>query len=106
MAQAVNDMSISLGTGVWLEADGVHFILSSKRTQCYSPSVFTDLGLRLADLKIMIPKSTNHFYQNFERVSAEVIHVGSPGAVTPDIANIPFTKRDGNFWPKAENPFA
>jgi microcystin degradation protein MlrC len=106
MAQAVNDMSISLGTGVWLDADGVHIILSSKRAQCYSPSVFTDLGLNLTDLQIMIPKSTNHFYQNFARVSAEVIHVGSPGAVTPDIANIPFTKRDGKFWPKAENPFA
>lgn len=106
MSQAVNDMSISLGTGVWLEADGVHIILSSKRAQCYSPSVFTDLGLDIADLKIMIPKSTNHFYQNFERVSAEVIHVGSPGAVTPAIASIPLTKRDGNFWPKVENPFA
>ena len=57
-------------------------------------------------MKLMIPKSTNHFYQNFERVSAEVIHVGSPGAVTPDIANITFTKRDGNFWPKAEKLFA
>ena len=106
MAQPVNEMSIAIGTGVWLEADGVHIILSSKRTQCFSPSVFTDLGLDLAELRIMIPKSTNHFYQNFARISAEVIHVGSPGAVTPDIASIPFTKRHGNFWPKVENPFA
>ncbi|NDW45642.1 M81 family metallopeptidase [Ruegeria sp. PrR005] len=106
MFQTVNEMSMSMGTGVWLEADGVHLILSSKRGQCYSPSVFSDLGLDIGRLRIMVPKSTNHFYQNFDRVSAQVIHVGSPGAVTPDIPNIPFTKRNGNFWPRVENPFA
>ncbi|MCA0869293.1 M81 family metallopeptidase [Seohaeicola saemankumensis] len=106
MSQTVAESSISLGTGVWLEADGVHLILSSKRTQCFSPSVFEDLGLDISTLRIMVPKSTNHFYQNFARVSPQVIHVGSPGTVTPDMTIIPFTKRDGNFWPKVENPFA
>ena len=56
-------------------------------------------------MRALIPKSTNHFYQNFAKVSPKVVHVRSPGAVTPDMTIIPFTKRDGNYWPKVENPF-
>ncbi|THD71628.1 M81 family peptidase [Thalassobius vesicularis] len=105
MTQMLGDTAMEMGTGVWLEADGVHLILSSKRTQCFSPSVFTDLGIDISTLKAMIPKSTNHFYQNFAKVSPQIIHVKTPGAVTPDMTIIPYTKRDGNYWPKVENPF-
>lgn len=106
MTQKLGETEMLIGTGVWVESDGVHLIVTSKRTQCYAPAIFEDLGLNISTLRIMVPKSTNHFYQNFARVSAQVIHVRSPGAVTPDMTIIPFTQRDGNFWPKVENPFA
>lgn len=106
MTQKLGETEMPMGTGVWLDADGVHIVLSSLRTQCFSPSAFTDLGIDITTLKAMVPKSTNHFYQNFARVSPQVIHVRTPGTVTPDMTIIPFTKRDGNYWPKVENPFA
>lgn len=106
MSQKLGDSDMPLGTGVWLDAEGVHLIISSLRTQNFSPSVYTDLGLDIATMRALVPKSTNHFYENFARVSPKVIHVGTPGAVTPDMTIIPFTKRDGNFWPKVENPFS
>ena len=105
MTQMLGDTEMPTGTGVWLDADGVHLVVATIRTQCFSPTTFTDLGIDIDTLKAMIPKSTNHFYQNFARVSPLVIHVGSPGTVTPDMTIIPFTKRDGNYWPKVENPF-
>lgn len=106
MTQKLGDSDMPMGTGVWLDADGVHLIVSSIRTQNFSPSVYTDLGIDITAMKALIPKSTNHFYQNFERISPEVIHVRTPGTVTPDMTIIPFTKRDGKFWPKVEDPFA
>lgn len=105
MAQKLGDAEMPMGTGVWLDADGVHLILSSIRTQNFSPSVYTDLGIDISKMRTLIPKSTNHFYQNFARISPQVIHVRSPGTVTPDMTIIPFTKRDGKFWPKVEDPF-
>lgn len=105
MTQKLGDSDMPMGTGVWLDADGVHLIVSSIRTQNFSPSVYTDLGIDITAMKALIPKSTNHFYQNFERISPQVIHVRTPGTVTPDMTIIPYTKRDGNFWPKVENPF-
>ncbi|WP_281019088.1 MULTISPECIES: M81 family metallopeptidase [unclassified Minwuia] len=105
MTQKLGDADMPMGTGVWLDADGVHLIVSSIRTQNFSPSVYTDLGIDITRMRALIPKSTNHFYQNFERISPQVIHVRTPGTVTPDMTIIPFTKRDGNFWPKVEDPF-
>ena len=41
-----DDSDMPMGTGVWLDADGVHLIVSSIRTQCFcADSAFTDLGL-------------------------------------------------------------
>ena len=106
MSQLLGDAEMEMGTGVWLDADDVHLIVSTVRTQNFSPSVYTDLGMDITEMKALIPKSTNHFFQNFDRVSPQVLHVRSPGSVTADMTIIPFTKRDGNYWPKVENPFS
>jgi len=105
MTQMMGASEMPMGTGVWLDADGVHLVVSSLRTQNFSPSVYTDLGMDITQMRALIPKSTNHFYQNFAKISPKVIHVKTPGTVTPDMTIIPYTKRDGNFWPKVENPF-
>lgn len=106
MSTNMGTMPMPMGTGVWLDADGVHLIVSSIRTQCFAPTAFTDLGLDITEMRALIPKSTNHFYAAFRDVSPLVIHVGTPGTVTPDMTIIPYTKRDGNYWPKVDNPFA
>ena len=105
MRQQMGGGSMAMGTGVWLEADGVHMVLSDKRTQAFNPSAFSDLGLDLSRLQTIVVKSSQHFYAGFAPIASEVIYINGPGAVTPDYANIPYTKRDPNYWPKVENPF-
>ena len=105
MKQKMGEAYMPMGTGVWLEADGVHLILSDKRTQCFHPSAFADLGLDPATMKILVVKSSNHFYAGFAPIAEEVIHMKGQGAVTPDMTIIPFTKRDNNFWPKTADPW-
>ena len=105
MHQMMGETRMRMGNGIWLEADGVHLILSDKRTQAFHPMAFTDLGLDLTNLQTVVVKSSQHFYAGFAPIAAEVVYIAGPGAITPDYANIPFTKRDGNYWPKIENPF-
>lgn len=93
------------GTGVWLDAGGVHLIVNDNRTQCLHPSLFTDLGLDLGQMKIVVVKSSNHFYAGFAPIAAKVIHMASPGTLTADFAAIPYMKRDPAYWPRVENPF-
>ena len=105
MHQMMGETKMPMGTGVWLEADGVHMILSTLRTQAFHPNAFTDLGLDLTTLRAVVVKSSQHFYAGFAPIAKEVHYINGPGAITPDYANIPYTKRDKNYWPKVENPF-
>lgn len=105
MVQDFGVVPSPFGTGVWLEADGVHLIVNNSRTQCLHPSLFTDLGIDLAQMKAVVVKSSNHFYAGFAPIASEVIHIASPGTLTADFASIPYSKRTPNFWPRVENPF-
>lgn len=106
MAQDLGGSKMPMGNAVWLEADGVHLVVNDLRTQTFHPSAFTELGIDLSAMKAVVVKSSQHFYAGFAPIASEVIHMKGPGAITPDFTIIPFTKRDDNYWPKTENPFA
>ncbi|MEM1287389.1 MAG: M81 family metallopeptidase [Pseudomonadota bacterium] len=105
MRQALGDSTMPMGDAAWLDADGVHLVVNDMRTQCFNPSAFTDLGVDLAAMRAVIVKSSQHFYVGFEPVASEIIHVATPGAIPPDFASIPYTKRSGSYWPRIEDPF-
>ncbi len=104
--QMMGETQMAMGDAVWLEADGVHLVVCSKRTQAFHPMAFTQLGLDLSQVKIVVVKSSQHFYAGFAPIGSEVLYINGPGAITPDYANIGYTKRDDNFWPRVSNPFA
>ncbi len=105
MSQLMGETAMPMGNAVWLETEGVHLVLSDKRTQAFHPCAFTDLGLDLSTMKAVVVKSSQHFYAGFAPIATEVIYIAGPGAITPDYANIPYTRRDGAYWPKVEDPF-
>ena len=106
MHQFMGDTRMDMGTGIWLEADGVHLVVNDKRTQAFHPICFIDLGIDLSAMRIVVVKSSQHFHAGFAPVASEVIYISGPGAITPDYANIPYTKRDGRYWPRVADPFA
>ncbi len=95
-----------LGPAAWVEADGIHIVLVSIRQQTFSPDSFTGLGLSLADKRLVVVKSMQHFHANFAPIAREIRYLSAPGAVPPDYGSIPYTKRTLPFWPKVANPFA
>ncbi|SFQ69517.1 Microcystin degradation protein MlrC, contains DUF1485 domain [Roseivivax halotolerans] len=104
--QHLGKAEMRMGDCVWLEADGVHVVVNTKRTQTFHPETFENLGIDLSRMKYVVVKSSQHFYDGFAPIAAEVIHLGTPGAITPDFTIVPFTKRDSNYWPKVNDPFA
>ncbi|MBT9459342.1 MAG: M81 family metallopeptidase [Burkholderiaceae bacterium] len=95
------------GVGVWVEAaNDVHLLLCSVRSQVFGTDAFTGLGLSLADKRLIVVKSTQHFHAEFAPIATKVIYVATPGAITPDFANIQYKARDLNYWPRVENPRA
>ncbi|MEW5422698.1 M81 family metallopeptidase [Amorphus sp. 3PC139-8] len=106
LTQRFGTLDSKLDEMVWLEANGVDIVVNDLRTQTFHPDAFTGLGIDLSAKKAVCVKSSQHFYAGFSPIASEVIHVATPGAITPDYANIPYTKRAPTYWPKVENPFA
>ena len=105
LTQRFGELASALGEMVWLEANGIDIVVNDHRTQTFHPEAFTGLGIDLAEKRIVCVKSSQHFHAGFAPIASEVIHVATPGSITPDYASIPYTKRKPNYWPRMENPF-
>ena len=91
-----------LGRSAWIRTNGIDIVLASYRTQVFAPNAFTGLGITLDDKRVIVVKSSHHFYGKFAPIAKRVLHVGTPGALSLDFAAIPYTKRDLNYWPRVE----
>ncbi|MBV9538135.1 MAG: M81 family metallopeptidase [Acidisphaera sp.] len=94
------------GASAWVHADGIDIALVSIRQQVFSPDAFTGLGITLDGKRLVVVKSTQHFYAAFAPVAREVRYVTAPGAIPPTFDRIPYTKRTRPFWPRVADPFA
>lgn len=98
---------IPMGRCVWVEAaKGLHLLLSSVRGQILGTDAFLGMGITLADKKLVVVKSTQHFHADFAPIAKAVFYAATPGAITPDFAAIPYRKRDLNYWPRQADPHA
>ena len=95
-----------LGASVWVQHEGIDIVLVSTRSQTLGPDAFTGLGITLEDKRVLVVKSTQHFYAAFAPVASDVRYVAAPGAIPPDYAKIAFTKRTLPYWPRVDDPFA
>jgi len=95
---------VPIGDSVAVSANGIEIVLISTRTQTFSPHVFTNVGIDPTKKKILIIKSTQHFYARFAPIAAEVIYVAAPGAVAPLFKDIPYAVASHDRWPMADNP--
>jgi len=93
-----------LGDSVWFDAEGIDIVLNSDRSQPFDPDGFTRLGIPLAERKLIVLKSMQHFYAGFAPLAKEVLYVTTPGAIPPDFATLPLTKRSTPWWPKVADP--
>ena len=97
---------LALGASAWVQAGGIHIVLTSERQQTFHPDAFTGLGLALHGQSVVVVKSIQHFHAAFAPIAREVRYVAAPGAIPPDYAAIPFTKRRPDYWPRVADPFA
>jgi microcystin degradation protein MlrC len=96
-----------LGLSVWIEVGGVDVVLSSLRTQIFSPDAFTGLGIDLSEKRIVAVKSSQHFQTGFRQVASKMIQVATPGAIQMEFASLPYAKKaDLNFFPRVADPLS
>lgn len=90
-----------------LRCGSIDIVVSSKPCQCFSPSIFSDLDIDPRHKRLLIAKSTQHFYGAFAAIAGEVIYMAAPGALTPDTKQIPYRRLDTTrLYPWNEDPLA
>jgi microcystin degradation protein MlrC len=81
-----------LGDCALVAIGGVEVLLNSRRTQGFGTDMFTQFGVDLAQRRIVVTKSSQHFYASFSKVAARVIYVDAPGTLTTDLTTLPYRK--------------
>jgi len=104
-AQTFGQARQHMGQAVWLTCDGeVDIFLNTVRTQTFHPDAFEQFGIDLAQKKIVVVKSTQHFYAGFAPIAESVLYVAAPGAIPMNFSAITFEKITDPYWPKVADP--
>jgi microcystin degradation protein MlrC len=75
------------------------------RHQTFHPEAFEGLGCALADKRVVVVKSTQHFYAGFAPIAKSVRYVATAGAIAPEFDKIPYTRKTEPYWPRVDDPF-
>ena len=88
-----------LGDAALVETAGIEICLITLRGQAMGSDMFTQLGTDLAAKKIVVVKSSQHFYASYAKVARLVIYADAPGSVTRDLTTLPYRKVRRPKWP-------
>jgi microcystin degradation protein MlrC len=61
------------------------------------------MGVSLADKRIVVVKSTNHFYAAFAPVTKKVLYCDSGGPIPRDHQQVPYHRVQRPIWPLDDN---
>ncbi len=80
-------------------------MLTTRRVQAGSPELFSGAGIDPTTKRIIVVKSTQHFYAGFAPISARVIYTGDRGALAADMRTIPYRRvTTSDYWPFNPSP--
>lgn len=88
----------ALGDSALVQVAGVQVLLTSQRQQAMGTDMFTQMGCDLAAQRLVVVKSSQHFYASYSKIASRVIYIDGPGTLTSDLASLPFRKVARPKW--------
>lgn len=92
------------GDAAHIHLDGIDIILNSTRAQSFDPSLFSVMGIDPTSKKVLVIKSTNHFYASFARIAAEILYCSAGTPYPNNPARTPYRRAPRDIWPMVDNP--
>ncbi|WP_421779868.1 M81 family metallopeptidase [Kiloniella litopenaei] len=93
---------VPLGDSVAIDYMGITVILNSNRSQSFDPSLFVNLGVDPKSRKILVIKSTNHFYDGFEPVASDILYASVDGPYPNDPKTTHYKYARSDIWPRSD----
>ena len=94
-----------LGDAASIEIAGIAVVLITNRQQAWGPDLFSNLGVDPTKRKIVVVKSTNHFFAEYSKIATDVLYMDGPGALPRNFKLVPYTKIKRPIWPLDTNPW-
>lgn len=92
------------GDAAHIRLAGIDIVLSSVRVQSYDPSLFTALGINPQSKRILVIKSTNHFYAAFSKIASDILYCSAGSPYPNDPATNPYRRARRDIWPMTADP--
>ena len=93
-----------MGDCACITFNNIEIVLNSNRSQTFSTDVFEKLGIEISNKKILIVKSTNHFYNSFHPHVSQIIYASVNGIYPNDPKKNKYTKLKRKIWPIFSDP--
>ncbi|MEM7024101.1 MAG: MlrC C-terminal domain-containing protein [Pseudomonadota bacterium] len=88
-----------MGDCAAIRVGGVDVVLVTRRRQALGNDLFGNLGIDLSTKKIVVVKSTNHFYASFAPIAKEVLYVDAEGPLPRDLRKLDYRNIERPKWP-------
>lgn len=88
-----------LGRTALISAHGIEIALNDIRQQPFTPCGLVECGLEPWSKKILVLKSSHHFYAGFHQQAARILYCDSPGTLNSDISRLPYRHVSRPIWP-------
>ena len=100
------DSFVPMGDCALIRYDGFEVILNTTRAQSFDPSLYSVMGVDPTARRILLIKSTNHFYASFSKIASRIIYCSAGRPYPNKPAETPYRKARRNIWPMVEDPFS
>ncbi|KEA04892.1 microcystin LR degradation protein MlrC-like protein [Agrobacterium sp. 13-626] len=94
------------GDAAHIELDGIDIILNSTRAQSFDPTLFSVMDIDPTQKKILVIKSTNHFYASFSKIASEILYCSAGTPYPNNPARTPYRRAPRDIWPMVADPHA
>lgn len=98
------DSLVPFGDAAHVRLAGIDIILNSTRAQGFDPSLFTVMGIDPVSKKMLVIKSTNHFYASFAPIASEILYCSAGTPYPNDPARTAYRRAPRDIWPMVDNP--
>ena len=92
------------GDAAHIKFRGIDIILNTTRAQSFDPSLFSVMGIDPLSKKILVIKSTNHFFASFSKIASEIIYCSAGTPYPNDPARTPYRRARRDIWPMVADP--
>lgn len=90
---------VLLGATAVVEACGIILVLNTIRQQPFHPQAFLSAGVDPWEMQFVVVKSSHHFYAGFGKRATKIIYVDTPGTLSADASQRPYTRLKRPVWP-------